>query len=417
QHIRHLATHDALTNLPNRTLLYDRITQAIAQAHRDGHYVAVIFIDLDKFKVINDSLGHDTGDLLLQAVATKLSVGLREVDTVARQGGDEFIIVLPNLKSAEDAAVTAEKLLAALSEPFMVKGYELHTGASIGISMYPTDGLDVETLMRSSDTAMYHAKESGRNNYQFFTAPMNAIAAERLSLETHLRHALERNEFVLHYQPIVSCQSGEVIGTEALLRWQQSQAEWVYPTKFIPIAEDIGLIGSLGEWVFMAASRQVRAWLDAGYPMPRVAINLSARQFRQSNLVQMIAHIIAVAEIEPQHIEIEITESLLMERTEEAIDKLKALSAMGIRVSIDDFGTGYSSLSYLKRFPIDKLKIDQSFVRELATDPDDAAIVVAIIAMAHSLDVKVVAEGVETAEQLAFLRQHGCDECQGYYFS
>jgi len=417
QRIAHLATHDALTNLPNRILLQDRICQAIAQAHRDGCYVAVIFIDLDKFKVVNDSLGHDTGDFLLQAVAEKLSMGLRDVDTAARQGGDEFIIVLPGLKRREDAAIVAQKLLSSLSEPFMVKTYELHTGASIGISIYPDDGHDAATLMKNSDTAMYHAKESGRNNYQFFAAHMNAMAAERHSLETKLRHALERDEFLLYYQPIVRCESGAVIGTEALLRWQQPELGWVSPAKFIPVAEDTGLIGPLGEWVFKTACLQVRSWLDAGYAAPRVAINLSTRQFRQGDLVQVVAKIISETGIEARHIEFEITESLLMERADEAVGKLKALSDMGIRISIDDFGTGYSSLSYLKRFPIDKLKIDQSFVRDVATDPDDAAIVVAIIAMAHSLDMKVVAEGVETAEQLAFLRQHGCDECQGYYFS
>ena len=417
QRILHLATHDVLTSLPNRALLHDRINQAIAQAHRSGSCIAVIFIDLDKFKVVNDSLGHDTGDLLLQAVATKLSMNLREVDTVARQGGDEFIIVVPGLGHPEEAAVIAQKLLASLSEPFMVKTYELHTGASIGISIYPHDGEDVATLMKNSDTAMYHAKENGRNNYQFFAAHMNAMAAERLSLETNLRHALERDEFLLYYQPIVLCGSGDVVGVEALLRWQQPELGWVSPTKFIPVAEDTGLIGPLGEWVFKTACLQVKAWLDAGYASPRVAINLSTRQFRQGDLIQVIAKIISETGIEARHIEVEITESLLMERADEAAGKLKALSDMGIRISIDDFGTGYSSLSYLKRFPIDKLKIDQSFVRDVATDPDDAAIVVAIIAMAHSLGMKVVAEGVETAEQLAFLRQHGCDECQGYYFS
>lgn len=415
--ILHLATHDALTNLPNRVLLYDRINQAIAQAHRSGNCVAVIFVDLDKFKVVNDSLGHDTGDLLLQAVATKLSKNLREVDTVARQGGDEFIIVVPGLEHPEDTAVIAQKLLASLSEPFMVKTYELHTGASIGISIYPHDGQDVATLMKNSDTAMYHAKESGRNNYQFFAAQMNVMAAERLLLETNLRHALERDEFLLYYQPIVLCGSGDVVGAEALLRWQQPELGWVSPAKFIPVAEDTGLIGPLGEWVFKTACLQVKAWLDAGYATPRVAINLSTRQFRQGNLIEVIAQTISEAGIEARHVEVEITESLLMERADEAVGKLKALSDMGIRISIDDFGTGYSSLSYLKRFPIDKLKIDQSFVRDVATDADDAAIVVAIIAMAHSLDVKVVAEGVETVEQYDFLRQHGCDECQGYYFS
>ncbi len=415
--IMHLATHDVLTNLPNRTLLHERITHALAQAHSSGCYVAVIFIDLDKFKVINDSLGHDTGDLLLQEVAKKLSVSLREQDTVARQGGDEFIVVLPELKHTEDAAVAAQKLLSVLSEPFMVKTYELHTGASMGISIYPDDGQDVEALMKGSDTAMYHAKENGRNNYQFFAAHMHAIAAERLSLETKLRHALERDEFMLYYQPIVLCDSGEVIGAEALLRWQQPQLGWVSPAKFIPVAEDTGLIGPLGAWVFRIACLQVRAWLDAGYVLPRVAVNLSTRQFRQKNLIEVISQAMSETGIGPQHIEIEITESLLMERADEAVVKLKELSGMGIRISIDDFGTGYSSLSYLKRFPIDKLKIDQSFVRDVDTDPDDAAIVIAIIAMAHSLNVKVVAEGVETAEQLAFLQRHGCDECQGYYFS
>lgn len=417
QRILHLATHDVLTSLPNRVLLYDRINQAITQAHRSGNCVGVIFVDLDKFKVVNDSLGHDTGDLLLQAVAAKLSMTLRETDTVARQGGDEFIIVVPGLGHPEDTAVIAQKLLASLSEPFMVKTYELHTGASIGISIYPHDGEDVATLMKNSDTAMYHAKESGRNNYQFFAAQMNVIAAERLLLETNLRHALERDEFLLYYQPIVLCGSGDVVGAEALLRWQQPELGWVSPAKFIPVAEDTGLIGPLGEWVFKTACLQVKAWLDAGYATPRVAINLSTRQFRQGNLIEVIAQTISEAGIEARHVEVEITESLLMERADEAVSKLQALSNMGIRISIDDFGTGYSSLSYLKRFPIDKLKIDQSFVRDVASDPDDAAIVVAIIAMAHSLDVKVVAEGVETVEQYDFLRQHGCDECQGYYFS
>ena len=417
QHIIYLANHDALTDLPNRNLLQDRIQQAISQERRRNEQGAVLFIDLDQFKTINDSLGHDFGDLLLQAVAQRLVSSLRSEDTVARQGGDEFIVVLPNITNAQDAGEVAQKLLDALMLHYHIKGKELHVSASIGIAIFPDDGEDGDTLLKNSDTAMYHAKDAGRNNYQFFTPRMNQLAAERQSLGTSLRHALERNELLLHFQPMVDMTNGKVVGMEALLRWQHPEEGLISPLRFIPLAEETGLIVPIGEWVLKSACLQLKAWHEQGYDMPLLAINLSARQFRQNGLAQTIARILDEAGVEPRFVELEITESILMENTEEAVKTLRTLNAMGLEISIDDFGTGYSSLSYLKRFPIDKLKIDRSFVQDIATDPDDATIVTAIIALAHSLQMKVVAEGVEEAAQLAFLSLHGCDQYQGYYFS
>ena len=417
ERILHMATHDTLTGLPNRNLLQDRIRQAMARAQRNRTRVAVMFIDLDQFKIINDSLGHQVGDRLLQAVAARLSGCLRREDTVARQGGDEFIIVLPELKGAQDAAVVAQKVLRSLAEPYTLGAQELHTTVSIGIGIYPGDGEDPEVLMKNSDVAMYHAKETGRNNYQFFNAQMNRVATDRLFLGNSLRSALERGELSLRYQPLVDLRSGELIGMEALLRWRHPDLGQVPPAKFIPIAEDAGLIVVIGEWVLNEACRQYQRWRREGYTLPRVLVNISARQFKQKDLVRAVSQALAAAGMDPHALGLEITESTVMENADQAIHTLTALSAMGVELSIDDFGTGYSSLSYLKRFPIDWLKIDQSFVRDISADADDEAIVTAIIAMAHGLHVRVVAEGVETAEQLEFLRQHGCEAYQGYYFS
>ena len=415
--IIHLATHDALTDLPNRTLIQDRIDQAIRRARRSGSNFGVLFIDLDQFKTINDSLGHDIGDKLLQAVANRLIQCLRSEDTVSRQGGDEFIVLLPSLASPEDCAVVAGKILNTLTAPISISGHDLHTSASIGIAVYPKDGGDVETLLKNSDTAMYHAKEEGRGSYRFFAAESNAAAAERLMLGNSLHRATERNEMSMHYQPLVSIADGQVIATEALLRWNHPKLGFVSPVKFIPIAEDSGQILPLGEWVFREVCKQIANWRGQGFLLPRVAINISPRQFRQKHLAQTFAGIIKETAVDPTWISLEITESSMMGNPTTAISTLEEFKEMGIELSLDDFGTGYSSLSNLKRFPIDKLKIDRSFIRDLAKDSDDAAMVTAIIAMAHRLGIQVVAEGVETDAQLAFLRAYGCDEYQGYYFS
>ena len=414
--VTHLANHDNLTDLPNRNLLQDRARQALSVAGRQQQRVGILFIDLDQFKTINDSLGHHIGDRLLQTVASRILGCLRDEDTVARQGGDEFIVVLPAIKRFEDIGIVAQKLLSVLAAPYAIDNADLHTSASIGVSVFPDDGVDIETLMRNADTAMYHAKTNGRNNFQFFTPRMNQAAAERLNIENKLRHALTRQELSLVYQPIVSLREGRACAAEALLRWYSDEGP-ITPDRFIPIAEETGLIVPIGEWVMRAALQERRRWLDQGHHLPRMFVNMSARQFAQKNLVATIGRMLHEVGLGPEHLGIEITESLLMERPEDAVRTLKTLSAMGIQISIDDFGTGYSSLSYLKRFPLNKIKVDRSFVRDIATDPDDAAIVTAIIAMAHSLNAAVVAEGVETQEQLSFLRAHGCDEFQGYLFS
>lgn len=414
--VAHLANHDTLTDLPNRNLLQDRARQALSQAGRQKQRVGVLFIDLDQFKTINDSLGHHVGDRLLQTVAARISGCVRDEDTVARQGGDEFIVVLPTIKRFEDVGIIAQKLLVALASPYSIDNADLHTSASIGVAVFPDDGTDVETLMRNADTAMYHAKSMGRNNFQFFTPKMNHAAAERLSVENKLRHALERQELSLVFQPIVNLNDGRVHAAEALLRWT-SEGKSIPPDRFIPIAEETGLIVPIGDWVMRAALYERRRWLDQGYVLPRMFVNMSARQFAQKNLVAIVGRMLQEVDLSPEHLGIEITESLLMERPDDAVRTLKTLSSMGVQIAIDDFGTGYSSLSYLKRFPLHKIKIDRSFVRDIATDPDDAAIVTAIIAMAHSLNATVVAEGVETQDQLNFLQAHGCDAFQGYLFS
>jgi diguanylate cyclase (GGDEF)-like protein/PAS domain S-box-containing protein len=417
ERIRHMAHHDALTDLPNRVLLYDRVGQLLARARRGGQMLAVLFIDLDRFKNVNDSLGHQVGDRLLQLVAERLRACVRESDTVARLGGDEFVVVVPDLAQPADAAGVAQKLLESLAQPFRIDSHDLHITPSVGICAYPDDGEDVETLMRNADTAMYHAKEMGRNNYQFFTAGMNAAAQHRLALENDLRRALERAELTLHYQPQLDLKTGDIIGFEALARWRHPERGMVPPAQFIPVAEDSGLINRLGEWVLEQACAQAEQWRRAGMPRLQVAVNLSAQQFRREGVAQTVASVLRQTGLPAHCLELEITESVIIQQAGEAVVKLTELNEMDVQLSLDDFGTGYSSLSYLKRFPIDKLKIDQSFVRDISTDPDDAAIVTAIIAMAHSLGLEVIAEGVETAEQLAFLKLLGCDKAQGYYFS
>ena len=417
QFILHLATHDALTGLPNRHLLNDRIQQALIQSQREATQTAVLFIDLDQFKTINDSLGHDVGDLLLKEVAQRLVSCLRNGDTVARSGGDEFVVVLTDISNAQEAATVAQKLLDALIAPYQISGNDMRTTASIGIAIFPDDGENVETLIKNSDLAMYYAKEAGRNNCQFFTQKMNRVVAEKHAMGTDLHHAIARNELLLNFQPIVDIRGGTLAGMEVLLRWQHPRWGLVSPLQFIPLAEEIGLIVPIGEWVLKAACTQLKAWQQQGYEVPRLAINLSVKQFRQKTLAETVARILAETGVEARDIELEITESLLLENTDEVAHTLRKLSAMGLEISIDDFGTGYSSLNYLKRFPINNLKIDRSFVMDISNDADDTAIVIAIIALAHSLQMKVIAEGVETEQQLAFLRQQGCDQYQGYNFS
>lgn len=415
--LQHLALHDNLTKLPNRTLLEDRIAQAISSVQRSGKFFSVMFVDLDRFKTINDSLGHHYGDKLLQAVAQRLIEVLRGEDTIARIGGDEFVVLLKEISKPQTAAHVAEKILGAMSGPFIIEGQEQNISASIGISVYPSDGLDLRTLMVSADGAMYHAKKMGRNNYQFFTPEMNAVAMERFELEKSLRRAMENDEFELHYQPKVHVRTGDIIAMEALVRWRHPQKGLISPAEFIPLAEEIGLIIPLGAWVLMTACQQNKRWQDAGLPRLRVAVNLSAVQFRQKHLVEFITQVLDDTGLDASCLELEVTESIVMQNPEETTLILEKLHAKGIHLSIDDFGTGYSSLSYLKRFPLDTLKIDRSFVRDISSDPDDAAIVKSVIALAHSLRLRVIAEGVETASQLSFLRALGCDEYQGYYRS
>ncbi len=415
--IRYLAQHDALTDLPNRSLLLDRLSQAFAHAQRDKTEVALLFLDLDRFKMINDSLGHHVGDKLLQAVAERLRGCIRESDTVSRQGGDEFVLVLPNIKDNAVVAHITEKIVAALADPFFIDGNKLATTASIGISIYPSDGDHIETLTRNADAAMYVAKANGRNNYQFFTPDMNARAVERLAMENSLRRALERNEFVLHYQPQVALDTGQLIGIEALIRWQHPELGLVAPTDFIPLAEESGLITPLCEWVLLEACRQNYAWQLKEMPAVPVAVNISALQFRDKNFQATVTRILGDTGLDPNYLELELTEGIVMHNVEATIVVLQALKALGVQLSIDDFGTGYSSLSYLQQFPFDKLKVDQSFVRGLATNPIHGAIVKTVIALGQGLHMRVIAEGVEREDELALLRQLECDEAQGFFYS
>ena len=411
------ANQDPLTGLANRNLLRDRLSQALAYADRYGHTLWVVFVDLDRFKFINDTLGRDAGDALLKAVAERLRSTIREADTLARIGGDEFVLILPETADERLATGAIQRIMDTISRPLKIDEHEFFLTCSIGIAVYPTDGADSETLVKHADIAMYRAKETGRNNSQFYTPVMNERALERLRIEGDLRNALVRQEFILHYQPQVDLRTGRIIGMEALIRWQHPVFGMVSPIRFIGLAEETGLIVPIGAWVIRTACAQSKAWQRAGFGNLRIAVNLSARQFAQQNLAQSIADVLKETELDPRYLEIELTESLLMTDVERAVSVLRDLNELGVQLSIDDFGTGYSSLSYLKRFPIDVLKIDQSFVRDITLDPDDAAIVELIISLAHSLNLQVIAEGVETQEQLTFLRDHRCNEIQGYYFS
>jgi diguanylate cyclase (GGDEF)-like protein/PAS domain S-box-containing protein len=417
ERVRHLAHFDELTGLPNRSMFNQRLSHALAQAQRRKTPLAVLFIDLDRFKNINDTLGHDAGDTVLREVAERLQSCLRESDTVGRLGGDEFVVLIEDLPETVHVTAIAQKILTAVARPFVLEGQEFHITGSIGISTYPDDSADMQTLLKNADISMYRAKEQGKNNYQFYSAQMNVHSIERLALESSLRHALERNEFLLHYQPKVDIVSGRVTGMEALVRWQQPGKALVPPSEFIPLAEETGLIVPIGEWVLRTACARLKSWQEEGMAPLRIAVNLSARQFVQENLPHDVARVLEATGLDPSALELELTESMIMKDPERAVTVLNRLKAMGIHLSIDDFGTGYSSLSYLKRFPIDSVKIDRSFIQDIPGDADDAAITRAIIAMAHSLRLKVIAEGVETPEQLRFLREHGCDEMQGYYFS
>lgn len=417
ERLAHLAHYDSVTGLPNRVLLHDRLGQTIAQARRNNWFVGVLFLDLDRFKLVNDTLGHAAGDLLLKQVAMRLTQALRPSDTVGRLSGDEFAVILSELISPQNAGLVAQKLIEVLRMPYDLDGNEVFVTASIGITLYPTDSDNIETLIRDADAAMYGAKSAGRNNYQYYTAEMNQRATEKLRLETGLRHAIERGEFVLHYQPKVDVASGKITGLEALLRWQPPDEGMVSPDQFIPLLEETGLIVPVGDWVTRTACAQIHAWREAGLTPVPVAVNLSARQLKQPGFGATLGRALAEFSVPAELIEIEITESSLMENPEQAIVVLTEIANLGVRLSADDFGTGYSSLSYLKRLPLDALKIDRSFVRDITSDPDDAAITRTVITLAHGLDLKVIAEGVETKEQLAFLGQNQCDEAQGYLFS
>ena len=415
--IEHLAYHDALTGLPNRPLFIDRLIVSVAQSGRSGAKLAVFFLDLDRFKDINDSLGHSVGDQLLKAVADRVRRCVREGDTVARFGGDEFTLLVPQIENVEDAAKIAQKIIETLKIPFFIHERELFITTSIGISLYPNDGHEAETLVRNADSAMYRAKDSGRDNYQLYAPAMNARALERLALENMLRKAIRQHELVLHYQPLVNARTRAITGLEALIRWNHPELGLLSPAHFISVAELSGLILPIGEWVLKTACRQLRIWqkkLDRSLTM---AVNLSARQFSQPNLVDQIRAVIEETGIDPDSLEVEITESNAMQNAENTIHTLRELKTLGVRIAMDDFGTGYSSLNYLKRFPIDTLKLDQMFVRDVSEDPTDAAIVSAAIVMAHSLSIEVVAEGVETEAQLAFLQKQRCDRIQGFFFS
>jgi diguanylate cyclase (GGDEF)-like protein/PAS domain S-box-containing protein len=427
--IRFLAYYDTLTQLPNRQLFAEQLELLLAAARRHGRKIAVLYLDIDRFKYINDTLGHGAGDQLIRQVAQRLQQCLRDTDRLthgqpeaadsrlARLGGDEFTITLSEITRADDVAKVASRVLDSVTQPFSLNRHDVIVTASVGISLFPDDSASAEALLMNADTAMYHAKESGGNAYAFFSHAMNVDAAGRLALENRLRRALERREFLLHYQPQVDIASGRVIGAEALIRWQHPEVGMVPPDKFIPLAEETGLIVPIGEWVLREVCAQIMAWLAAGLPPVRVAVNFSARQFRDRKLLDTLRQAIAESGVDPQRLEMEITESAIMHNPVEAIATLDAVKAMGLNIAVDDFGTGYSSLGYLQRFPLDVLKIDRSFIRDIVADPDDAAITSAIVALARKLDIRTVAEGVETDDQLAILRQYGCDLMQGYLFS
>ena len=416
-HLQRLAHFDSLTSLPNRALYCDRLSQTLLKAVREKQQVAVLFVDLDHFKDINDTLGHRTGDLLLKDVAVRLQKIIRASDTVARMGGDEFTIFQQDVKDSRNAGLVAKKIVESLSQPYLVEGREIFITASVGITMFPDDGATVDELLRNADTAMYHAKDSGKDMFKFFTQEMNVSVHNRLTLQNSLRRALERDEFILYYQPKMDIASRQVTSVEALLRWLHPQEGMILPGRFIPQAEETGLIIPIGEWVLRTACQQIKEWQAKGHPSIRVAVNVSASQFKRQNLAETVTGILEETGISPLFLELELTESAIMQNIDSSVEILNSLKAMGIQISIDDFGTGYSSLSYLRRFPIDYIKIDRSFIVNFTSNSDDRAIVTAIIAMARSLGLKIIAEGVETEEQLAILSELGCHEMQGYLYS
>jgi diguanylate cyclase (GGDEF)-like protein len=427
--IYNLAYFDSLTGLPNRLLFKEHLAHALAHAFRTKRVAAILFLDLDRFKYINDTLGHSIGDKLLQGVAERLLVCVRRSDvvgrdeggdidsSVARLGGDEFTVLLSDISSAQDAARVSQRIINAVAQPFNLDNHEVIITTSIGISLFPNDGNDIVTLIKNADTAMYHAKDLGRNNFQFYTQSMNSTTLERLALENHLRKALERKEFILYYQPQFDVLTERIIGVEALVRWKHRELGMVSPAEFIPLAEETGLIIQIDEWVMHTACEQMKRWQEEGLPDITMSVNLSGQHFIRENLLETVSGIIKETGLDPRFLELELTESVVMKNAKETVSTLRSLKDMGLHIAIDDFGTGYSSLSYLKRFPLDTLKIDRSFVQEITTDSDSAAITKAIIAMGHSLKLRVLAEGVETEEQLAFLRDHGCHALQGFLFS
>jgi len=417
EQLEYQANYDSLTRLPNRNLLRDRLQHALTVAQRQHKGVAVVFMDLDGFKNVNDSLGHSVGDRLLGVVAERLARCTRTSDTVARHGGDEFVVVMTDTVDEQSLIAWMERVRVSISEPVWLDGTELYVGCSLGASLFPQDGDDAETLMKKADLAMYRAKDMGRNTFQFYQPEMNASAGARLNLERRLRRALRDNQFLLHYQPQVDIHTGQIVGTEALVRWRDPEVGLVPPSSFIPVAEESGLIGPLSEWVLREACRQNKAWQDLGLPPARVSVNLSARVFQQRDIAKLVMQVLDETGLEPRYLELELTESAIMRNAEEAVSMLNELSALGIGLAIDDFGTGYSSLSYLKRFPVDRLKIDRSFVSDIGISGDDETITSAIIALAHSLKLQVIAEGVETSAQLDFLKERACDEMQGFYFA
>jgi diguanylate cyclase (GGDEF)-like protein/PAS domain S-box-containing protein len=415
--IRNLAFYDSLTGLPNRSLFTDRMLQELAKAKRQRQMMAVIFIDLDRFKVINDTLGHATGDLLLQAVAKELKDCIREGDTVSRLGGDEFLLLFPDITQVKDASLIAEKIVNKFSEAFMVNNKEFYISASLGISIFPDNSDSIETLIKHADTAMYYAKQQGRNNYQFYSPKIDAYTTKKIQMEADLRKAIANNELMLYYQPQVNLIDGKISGAEALLRWQHLEQGAISPAEFIPIAEETGLIQPIGEWIFRTVCRQIKQWQESRLQNIRISVNVSMNQFRQNNFIEILIGILKETDIQPDCLELEITESAIMHDTSLTTTMLRELRARGIHIAIDDFGTGYSSLSYLKYLPISRLKLDQSFVHSLGINPNDEAISRAIIAMAHSLNLQVVAEGVEKEDQLMLLKSYACDEVQGFLFS
>jgi diguanylate cyclase (GGDEF)-like protein len=415
--IKHLAYHDALTGLPNRNLLENRLATALTQAHRKSHMLALLYLDLDRFKRVNDGVGRAFGDQVLQRVAERLTSIVRQAGTIARVGGDEFAVLLPEISRAEDAAQVAERILEGLRPPLVLGGSQVHPTTSMGIAFYPNDAEEPDTLLRNADIAMYNAKEQGRDNYQLYSLGMRALNPDPLTLESDLRCALERDQFVVYYQPQVCVADSQIVGVEALVRWQHPDRGLMLPTEFIPVAEESGLIVPLGEWVLRTACAQASAWHEAGLSPIRVAVNLSARQFQQRDLVEVVGRVLKDTGLDPRFLQLEITESVAMHDIDFTSRVLVNLKDMGIQIAIDDFGTGHSSLNYLRRLPIDDVKIDQSFVRDVITDPNDAAIVGSIVAMTHELNLKLVAEGVETEEQLDFLKDRRCDVVQGFLFS